>query len=64
VLTKEQVLASIDKLPSEFTLDQVIDQLMLIHSVEEGRQQVEEGRQQVEAGEVVPHDEVKKQFGR
>ena len=57
MLTKEKVMASIESLPDEFTLDQIIDQLILIQKVEEGRRQSAEGK-------VIPHEEVKKQFGR
>lgn len=56
-MTKAQVIASLESLPDEVTIDQVIDQLLLI-------QKVEEGRKQVANGEVVSHEEVKKQLGR
>jgi len=57
MMTKAQVIASLESLPDEVTIDQVIDQLLLI-------QKVEEGRKQVANGEVVSHEEVKKQLGR
>jgi len=44
MLTKENVLKSIEALPDSFTIDQLIDQLLFIEKVQEGLKQSEEGR--------------------
>ena len=36
MLTREQVRSTIDKLPENFTIDQLIDHLIFIDKVEEG----------------------------
>lgn len=52
MLTKATVQKSIDRLPSEFSIDELIDQLIFI-------QKVEDGLQQSKGGNVVSHEDVK-----
>lgn len=44
MLTKEKVLQSIQDLPNEFSLDDVVEKLILLEKIEIGLQQVEEGK--------------------
>ncbi len=44
MLSKENVLKSIEALPDSFTIDQLIDQLLFIEKVQEGLKQSEEGK--------------------
>lgn len=44
MLIKEKVLKVIDDLPKEFSLDDLVEKLILIEKVEIGLQQVEEGK--------------------
>ena len=43
-LTKEKVRKTIDRLPDNFTVDQVIEELLVLNKIEEGLQDVEQGR--------------------
>jgi hypothetical protein len=43
-MKKETVIAGIKDLPKEFSLEQIIERLIFIDKVEQGRQAVEEGR--------------------
>ena len=52
MLTKATVQKSIDRLPSEFSIDELIDQLIFV-------QKVEDGLQQSKGGNVVSHEDVK-----
>jgi hypothetical protein len=52
MLTKSTVQKSIDRLPSQFSIDELIEQLIFI-------QQVEDGIQQSKDGNVVSHEDVK-----
>jgi predicted transcriptional regulator len=52
MLTKEKVLASMSELPPEFTLDDLVEQLIFIQKIERGMQQMQEGKG-------IPHDEIK-----
>jgi predicted transcriptional regulator len=52
MLTKEKVNKSIKSLPDSFTIDELIDQLILMEKVEEGYKQSEEGK-------VITNEEVK-----
>jgi predicted transcriptional regulator len=36
-MTKSQILSSIEKLPEELTVDQVIEHLIFMHKVDRGR---------------------------
>jgi len=53
MLTREKVINSIKDLPDSFTIDELIDRLILIEKVEQGLEQSTEGK-------VIPHEEVKK----
>jgi predicted transcriptional regulator len=53
MLTREKVINSIKDLPDSFTIDELIDRLILIEKVEQGLEQSAEGK-------VIPHEEVKK----
>ena len=43
MLTKEQVFNSIEKMPEQFSIDQLIDKLIFIDKVEIGLKQSESG---------------------
>ncbi len=43
MLTKTQVHNTVDKLPENFSIDQLIDRLLFIEKVETGLKQSEEG---------------------
>lgn len=44
MLVKEKVLDTIQSMPDEFTLDELVELLVLLEKVEIGLQQVEEGK--------------------
>ena len=44
MLTKEKVKLTIERLPDSFTVDQVIEELVVLNKIEEGLKDVEEGR--------------------
>ena len=44
MLTKEKVLQSIQDLPNEFSLDDLVEKLILLEKIELGLQQVKEGK--------------------
>ena len=52
---KQRALEALQRLPEEATLEDAIETLCFIAKVEEGLRQSE-------AGELVPHEEIKKQF--
>ncbi len=52
---KQRALEALRGLPDDATLEDAIERLCFLAKVEEGLRQSE-------AGDVVPHDEVKKQF--
>lgn len=56
MLTKETVQKSIDRLPSEFSIDELIEQLIFIQKIEDGLQQSRDGN-------VVSHEDVKSIIG-
>jgi uncharacterized protein YcnI len=43
-MRKSTVIESINKLPDEFSIDEVIERLILIEKIEKGRQEVMEGK--------------------
>ena len=57
MLTKATVQKSIDRLPSEFSLDELIEQLIFIQKIEDGLQQSRDGN-------VVSHEDVKSIISR
>ncbi len=44
MLTKEKVLQSIRDLPNEFSLDDLVEKLILLEKIELGLQQVKDGQ--------------------
>lgn len=42
-MTKEKIKKSIDTLPDNLTIDQVIDQLIILDKVEQGLKDIEDG---------------------
>ena len=44
MLTKEKVRKTIDRLPDNFTVDQVVEELVVLNKIEEGLKDVENGR--------------------
>ncbi len=52
MLTKATVQKSIDRLPSKFSIDELIEQLIFIQNVEDGIEQSKDG-------DVVSHGDVK-----
>ena len=55
LLKKEQVLNSILTLPDEFSLDDVVEKLLLID-------RINKGLEEVELGNIIPHDIVKEKY--
>ena len=52
---KQRAIEAIQTLPEDATLEDAIERLCFIAKVEEGLRQSE-------AGELIPHEEIKKQF--
>lgn len=44
MLTKDKIKKTIDSLPEKFTLDEVIEELVLLSKIEEGIKDLKEGR--------------------
>jgi hypothetical protein len=55
VLTREKVLRGMNELPTEFSIDELLERLILLQKIEIGFQQVKEGK-------TISHAEVKKTF--
>lgn len=55
MLTKEKVINAINKLPGEFSLEDVIDELLLL-------EKVEKGLAQSESNEVIKDEELDKEL--
>ncbi|HQH40763.1 MAG TPA: hypothetical protein PK825_03380 [Bacteroidales bacterium] len=55
MLTKEKVRKTIDRLPDKFTVDQVIEELVVLNKIEEGLKDIEQGK-------VFTTDQVKKEL--
>jgi len=55
MITKEQIKQSIDSLPDDFTLEDIIEELIFIEKIEQGRQDIING-------DIYSTDEVKKQL--
>jgi predicted transcriptional regulator len=55
MLTKEKVRKTIDRLPDNFTVDQVVEELVVLNKIEEGLKDVEQGR-------VLTTEQVKKEL--
>lgn len=54
---KQLAIEVIESLPEDASLDDVMERLYFIAKVQRGLTQIEEGR-------VVPHEQVKRRFGR
>lgn len=57
MLTKEKLIETINRLPEKFTLDDVMERIVLLAKIEKGLQQIEEGK-------VLSNDEMKKRLGK
>jgi predicted transcriptional regulator len=57
MLTKEKIKKTIDSLPDNLTVDQVIDKIILLDKIEQGLKDVEEGK-------VYSTDEVNEHLGK
>jgi predicted transcriptional regulator len=44
MLTKEKVKKTIDRLPDNFTVDQLVEELVVLNKIEEGLKDIEDGR--------------------
>ncbi|MFZ0472219.1 MAG: hypothetical protein WAL94_06370 [Bacteroidales bacterium] len=44
MLTKEKVKKTIDRLPESFTVEQVVEELVVLDKIEKGLKEVEEGK--------------------
>jgi len=55
MLTKEKVRKTIDRLPEKFTVDQLVEELVVLNKIEEGLKDIDEGR-------VFTTDQVKKEL--
>jgi predicted transcriptional regulator len=54
-MKRDKVIETVNDLPQEFELDELIERLIFAEKVEKGLKQADEGK-------VVPHEDVKKQF--
>lgn len=43
-MRKEIVIDSISKLPDEFSIEEIIERLIIIEKIEKGQQQIKEGK--------------------
>jgi predicted transcriptional regulator len=57
MLTKDKVRKTVDRLPENFTVEQIIEELVVLNKIEEGLKDVENGR-------IFTSDQVKKQLKR
>lgn len=57
MLTKEKIHKTIDNLPEKITLEQVIDELILLDKIEQGLKDVKEGN-------VFTSDQVRDKLGK
>ncbi len=57
MLSKTTVQKSIERLPQEFSIDELIEQLIFIEKVEEGLQQSRDGN-------VISHEDVKSMISK
>ena len=55
MLTKEKVKRTIDRMPDNFTVDQIVEELVVLNKIEEGLKDIEENR-------VFTTDQVKKEL--
>ena len=57
MLTKTKVLKAIKQLPNEFSIDEMIDRMILL-------EKIEIGIAQSERGEVISHEDVQKEIDK
>ncbi|NOS90926.1 MAG: hypothetical protein HOP30_03320 [Cyclobacteriaceae bacterium] len=43
-MRKTSVLESLDKLPDEFSIDEIIERLIILEKIDKGRQEVKDGK--------------------
>ncbi|MDO1451578.1 hypothetical protein Q0590_35225 [Rhodocytophaga aerolata] len=43
-MKKTQILETIQNMPDEFSVDELIEKLMILHKIEEGQRQVQQGK--------------------
>jgi predicted transcriptional regulator len=56
-MKKAQILETIQSMPDEFSVDELIERLMILHKIEEGQRQVQ-------AGKVYTEEEAKKKLDK
>ena len=56
-LIKEQVLELVERLPDDFTLDEILDEIYF-------KAQVDAGLQELDEGKGIPHEEVKRRLSK
>ncbi len=44
MLLKKEVLKSLKELPAEFSVDEAIDRLILLHKINRGREEIKQGK--------------------
>ena len=44
MLTKREVLNVLDSLPDNFSIDQIVEKLLILNRIQEGLQDIEQGR--------------------
>jgi len=44
MLTKDKVKKTVDRLPETFTVDQIVEELVILDKIEEGLKDIEEGK--------------------
>jgi predicted transcriptional regulator len=54
-MTKEKVMAAVEKMPLDFNLDELIEKLIIIEKIDQGLKEIDEGKG-------IPHSEVKKRI--
>ncbi|MFN7493263.1 MAG: hypothetical protein ACK5RG_10130 [Cyclobacteriaceae bacterium] len=47
-MRKTTVLESLDKLPDEFSIDEIIERLIILEKIDKGRQEVKDGKTNTE----------------
>ena len=57
MLTKDKVKEIVERLPEEFTADQIVEQLVILNKIEEGLKDIDDGK-------VYSTDQVKQELER
>ena len=55
MLTKEKLLKYIEELPDQFSIDELMDKILLLHKIETGLEQSK-------SDQVIPHEQVKDRY--